>query len=132
MAIMTKHIKTVEPFNPPADDLVPFKSMPSWLDPRPDLKADSQLWHELFTLAEQQYGEKLLQVLNGFRCGGTRIKPGKTTWVLRPDIDSTGRRAWESQEEYDEMKRKYLQRWIDNGVLVYLLQELTKKYPLPK
>jgi hypothetical protein len=99
------------------------------MDPRRDLAADSELWQELFKLAAEKNSE-FCDVLRGFRAGGTRLRPGKTIWTLRPDIDTTGRVAWESQAEYDVMKEKYLKPWI--GTLEMVLKELTQRRPLPK
>lgn len=114
---------------PPKDEPIPFTRVPSWRDPRPDLKADSALWGALLRIAEGK-SDAFCGVLNGFRCGGTRIKAGKSGWVLRPDIDSTGRHAWESQEEYDELKGKFLKPYIDNGWLVEALKKLLDEFPL--
>jgi hypothetical protein len=112
-----------------ADEVRPYTPPPSWMDPRPDLGADSKLWQELFTLAAER-SEEFCEVLRGFRAGGTRLRPGKTVWILRPDIETTGRFAWSSQAEYDEMKEKFLQPWI--GTLGDVLKQLTQRYPLPK
>lgn len=100
--------------------------LPHWIDPRPDLKEDTALWTALLELAHE-YDDEICAVLNGFRCGGTRLKFGESRWVLRPDIDPTGRIAWESQAAYDEMKEKYLKEWF--GVLGAMLDELTKRWP---
>ncbi|WP_025847636.1 hypothetical protein [Paenibacillus ehimensis] len=132
MGIMSKHVKSQQEearTQIPQDDVVPFKSLPSWMDPRPDLKADSELWFQLLQLAEKR-SEEFQRVLNYFRCAGTRIraKQDKTGWVLRPDIDTTGRRAWSSQEEYNEFKEKYLMPWI--GTLGEILKELAERCPV--
>ncbi|WP_201319086.1 hypothetical protein [Paenibacillus sp. EPM92] len=105
------------------------------LDPRPDLTEDAHLWRDLLQLADEMDKEAgreyekvdtLCSTLNGFRCGGTRLRAGKSIWVLKPDI---GRDAWESQAEYDDFKARYLQQWGD--VIPGLLQEITKRHPLP-
>ena len=59
----------------------------------------------------ERHGEELVGILNGFRCGGTRIREGKKGYVLRPDIDPTGHVAWENVEEYERLKNKYLEPW---------------------
>jgi hypothetical protein len=106
---------------------------PIYEDPRPDLAEDSHLWNELLRIAYEfhpQLPEKNAEfcgVLNGMRCGGTRIRAGKNGWVLRPDIDPTGRVAWSSQAEYDEMKQKYLARWLE--WLKFALRRLNEKHP---
>lgn len=105
-------------------------------DPRPDLTEDAHLWADLLQLADEKdkaagriYGEvdTICGTLNGFRCGGTRLRAGKSIWVLKPDI---GRDAWESQAEYDDFKARYLQPW-GSEVVGELLRELTKRHPLP-
>lgn len=76
-----------------------------FLDPRPDLEEDSELWARLLHLAEKKKSE-LAGILHGFRCQGTRLKRGRTSYVLRPDIDPV--RAWPRQEEYEKERDKWL------------------------
>jgi hypothetical protein len=90
-------------------------------DPRPDLTEDSHLWTALLELTDE-YDEELSSILNGFRCGGTRLKFGDSRWVLRPDVGPGG---WRSLDEYNEAKEKYLKDWF--GVLLALLDELTRR-----
>lgn len=92
-------------------------------DPRPDLQEDHQLWIRLLELAMKRYGEELAGILNGFRCGGTRLKQGKKGYILRPDVDPTGKVAWESTDEYERMKSKYLEPWRNE--VAELLKELS-------
>ncbi|MEK8132924.1 hypothetical protein WMW72_34085 [Paenibacillus filicis] len=99
---------------------------PYHIDPRPDLTEDHHLWAALLELAAE-YDEELTALLNGFRCGGTRIRFGDTRWTLRPDIDPSGRAAWSSQAEYEGERNKYLREWA--GVLTALLDVLTKRIP---
>lgn len=114
----------------------PFAPPPIYEDPRPDLAEDSHLWNELLRIAyqfhpmEPEKSAEFCGVLNGMRCGGTRIRPGKSGWVLRPDIDPTGRVAWSSQAEYDEMKEKYLARWME--WLRFALKKLGEKHPFSR
>ncbi|MCP1306435.1 hypothetical protein [Paenibacillus tyrfis] len=114
------------------------EAAPPEKDPRPDLTEDAHLWAHLLLMALDKdkeggrvYGEvdTLCGVLNSFRCAGTRLRAGKSIWVLKPDIDPTGRVAWESQAEYDDFKARYLQQWGD--VIPELLKQLTRKHPLP-
>lgn len=86
---------------------------PIWLDPRPDLKEDHEAWSKLLRMAclmdPPEVGVPLCGLLNGLRCGGTRLKKNsKAKWILRPDIDPTGRTAWSSREEYEEIREKYV------------------------
>ena len=81
-------------------------------DPRPDLAEDSYFWIKFLTLAARE-SRYLFEVLHGFRCCGTRLvkaESGKLAgmYVLRPDVDPTGDRAWMSIEEYETDKQKYL------------------------
>mgnify|MGYP001175584185 CR=1 FL=1 len=117
------------PPDPPQAERPPEQpEPPASRDPRPDLKEDSALWDALLRIAETR-NEQFAGVLNGFRCGGTRVRKGKSGWVLRPDIDPTGRAAWESQDEYDEFKERFLKPYIENGWLLWALRELAKKVP---
>lgn len=103
------------------------------IDPRPDLSEDSELWSELLTIAnsfhpnEKEKNKKFCLVLHGMRCGGTRLRQGKNGWVLRPDIDPTGRVAWISQEEYEYFRDKYLKEWMI--WLKFSLKRLDEKHP---
>ena len=74
-------------------------------DPRPDLIEDSELWTRLLELASER-DKDLAGTLHGFRCQGTRLKRGRTSYVLRPDIDPV--RAWPSQAEYEKERDKWL------------------------
>lgn len=80
----------------------------AFFDPRPDLGDgnESILWSELFAHA-QSINNDLFYTLHGFRCQGTRLVPGTGGgWVMRPEI---GDENWESKEEYDTWKKKYLE-----------------------
>lgn len=52
-----------------------------YIDPRPDLEADSALWTKLLRRA-QKIDPMLAGTLHGFRCGGLRIKRGRTGYLL--------------------------------------------------
>lgn len=77
------------------------------IDPRPDLKEDHLLWTRLLDQANG-LDEELAGVLHGLRCGGTRIRKVKGRYILRPDLDPTGRIAWERVEDYEELRDKFL------------------------
>ncbi|SDC69402.1 hypothetical protein SAMN02799630_01204 [Paenibacillus sp. UNCCL117] len=96
------------------------------IDPRPDLTEDQDLWTALLELVAE-YDEELTALLNGFRCGGTRIRFGDTRWTLRPEIDPSGHAAWSSQAEYEGQRNKYLTEW--SGVLSAVLDVLTERHP---
>jgi len=131
MGIIAKHLATTTRSEPETIQI--HTPPPHWQDPRPDLAEDHELWNELLKIAyhfhpmEPEKSAEFCAVLNGMRCGGTRIRPGKSGWVLRPDIDPTGRVAWNSQAEYDEMKEKYLARWME--WLRFALRRLNEKHP---
>lgn len=97
--------------------------------PRPDLAEDSSLWVTFLTLAVRESRE-LFGALHGFRCAGTRLIKATSgqlagMYVLRPDIDPTGDRAWESRELYEEFKQKYLKPMEPQ--LLKVLGELNKQ-----
>ncbi|MBS3969977.1 MAG: hypothetical protein KGZ94_07665 [Clostridia bacterium] len=79
-----------------------------YTDPRPDLEADSVLWTKLLRRA-QKIDPMLAGTLHGFRCGGLRIKRGRTGYLLRPDFDPSGNLpSWRDQEEYEHDKLMHL------------------------
>ena len=84
-------------------------------DSRPDLKEDHPQWEWIIREA-QKVSADLAGVLDGLRCGGTRLKKVKGQWVLRPDVDPTGKLAWESVEEYEKMRDEYLMPHKDRVV----------------
>lgn len=79
-----------------------------FIDPREDLAAEnpgeSYWWSWL--LAEAWIVNRQLAItLHGFRCMGTRLVKGEKSFVLRPEVSN---RAWQSQEEYQKDRDKYL------------------------
>lgn len=81
-------------------------------DPRPDLTEDSYFWIKFLTLAAEE-SRPLFKALHGFRCCGTRLVKATSgqlagLYVLRPDVDPSGDRAWTSLDEYEKWKTKYL------------------------
>lgn len=89
------------------------------LDPRPDLEGDSKLWDKLLSLAKADPDPELYGRLHGFRCYGLRIKWTGKAYVLRPEI---GPDAWESQEEYEKEREKWLRPYKDK--IARLLSQL--------
>ncbi len=93
-------------------------------DPRPDMAEDHQFWGDLLYLAAQK-NEMLAGILHGFRCKGTRLRRNSDgDYVLRPDIDSDGKRAWRSQAEYEEARDQWLAGY--RAEIIELLKELEK------
>lgn len=80
-----------------------------YMDPRPDIDDDSELWVTLLVEADKQE-PKLWGALLGFRCIGARLLPveGSDAYVLRPHIDPSGDCGFRSQEEY----RDEAERWL--------------------
>jgi hypothetical protein len=74
-------------------------------DPRYDLAEDSARWVRFLELAEKQ-DPMLAGTLHGFRCQGTRLRLGRSGYVLRPEIDPI--RGWLSQAEYERERDKWL------------------------
>lgn len=106
----------------------------SVVDPRPDLTEDSELWSRLLTLAKveterlnnkttvkQEQTGSFFGVLHGFRCAGTRLRRSETgsgMYVLRPDIDPTGERAWMNEAEYKQFCMRYLAPWEESLIKI--------------
>jgi hypothetical protein len=92
---------------------------PVFMDPRPDLTDDHHIWNVLLRNAYESHpedskkSEEFCGVLNGLRCGGTRLRFGKNGWELKPDIDVSGKVAWSNHADYNEMKEQYLVPWSD-------------------
>lgn len=135
--------KSVNPKTTSSGAIVLQESLYPTQDPRPDLQEDAEKWTALLKAADEKdrgagrvYGEidTICGILNSFRCGGTRLRAGKVAgqqmWVLKADIDPTGQTAWDSQEEYNDFRTRYLQPWGD--VLPELLNELTVQFPVPQ
>lgn len=78
-----------------------------YTDPRPDLEEDSNLWLQLFIEADKS-NEQLRKNLWEMRNWGTRIVRGKTQFVLKPDIDEDGIRAWPDMETYEKWRDRLL------------------------
>jgi len=99
------------------------------VDPRPDLDADSEQWSTLLKLALNR-NEELCGVLNGIRCGGTRLRIGQSSkgkrWILKPDIDPTGRNAWENLADYEEVRDKFLMPHLAD--VTALLKDLAERH----
>jgi hypothetical protein len=98
-------------------------------DPRPDLTEDTHLWETLILLSTKvkrldKFNQTLTAVLNGFRCGGTKLVAINGKYVIRPIIGADY--GWTSQKDYDYWKNKYLMSWVDD--LKPLLIELQQHY----
>lgn len=79
-----------------------------YLDPRPDIDDDSELWVTLLVEADKM-DTKLWDAFLGFRCIGARLLPTVDGgYVLRPHIDPSGNGGFRSQEEYKEEARRWL------------------------
>lgn len=76
-------------------------------DPRPDLEEDSNLWCQAFIQAEK-FSLQLAKNLWELRNWGTRIKRGQKGFVIRPDIDEEGIRAWPNEEMYRKHSARLL------------------------
>jgi len=91
----------------------PAQEEKAMADPRPDLEEDSELWTRFLLLAELFHSSQLAGILHGFRCAGTRIKRGRKGYVLRPDIDPSGKTAWKSREDYERDRDKWLKPHVE-------------------
>lgn len=92
----------VEVYRPPPD-------LRSWFaDPRPELKADSDLWRHLLVAAFRRDPE-LGMALFLFRSMGSRLEWTGRGRAVRPGtIDPTGRRGWTDEGEYQNLAQSRL------------------------
>lgn len=88
-------------------------------DPRPDLAEDSALWVRFLELAGEK-DKQLAWTLHGFRCQGTRLRQGRSGYVLRPELDPT--KGWTSRQEYEKERDRWLMPHI--SVIAELLKRL--------
>jgi hypothetical protein len=92
-------------------------------DPRPDLENDSLLWLQMFIDASK-YSKKLLKNLWDMRVWGTRIIKGRAGFVLRPDVDPEGVKAWPDKQTYEKWRNKLLMPYrAQIAVILKNLQE---------
>jgi len=93
------------------------------MDPRPDLKYDSEDWTALLTTVEQECPTEFLAALHGMRCGGLRLHRGRDGYVLRPDYDPATS-MWRNTAQYCADRDRWLVPWQDT--IVRYLDRLTK------
>ena len=77
-------------------------------DPRQDLADEDpeESWYWGWLLADALGINKDLAItLHGFRCQGTRLERTEKGFKLQPEVSE---RAWQSQEEYQQARDKYL------------------------
>lgn len=79
---------------------------PELADPRPDLKADSELWVKLLESSWNPDNADLFFILHGFRCNSLRLVRGSQGYVLRPEFDEHS--GWQDEQDYRECRDKYL------------------------
>lgn len=96
-----------------------------YLDPRPDIDNDSELWVTLLVEADKM-DPKLWGALLGFRCIGARLLPveGSDAYVLRPHIDPSGDCGFRSEQEYGDERARWL---IPHAAQLRLLLANVKK-----
>lgn len=81
-----------------------------YMDPRPDIDEDAELWVTLLALTDK-IEPKLWEALLGFRCVGARLLPiegSEGAYVLRPHIDSSGNCGFRCQQEYKDEAERWL------------------------
>lgn len=94
-------------------------------DPRPDLTEDSALWTKLLTMADK-INKHCAGTLNGFRCGGMRLKREPEGYALRPEFgDPASSSAWATLEEYAADRKKWLYPYT--RLIIRLLNKLTEE-----
>ncbi len=91
------------------------------IDPRLDLHEDSKDWDKFLRRAQEK-NKSLANILHGFRCGGLRlqkdIKGDTVRHRLRPDFSNS---LWQSKEEYDIDKKKWLMPYHQQ--IIHLLEQ---------
>jgi hypothetical protein len=110
------------------------------LDPRPDLKSDSQVWTQLLVVAQDMdptlffYG-----IMLGFRAMGTRLimitdrkDPYFGQYRMRGQFDGTGAYRWATPDDYRAAAIKYLGPANSPNQYGKMLTELLGKLSLPK
>lgn len=80
--------------------------VPEFADPRPDLKADSELWVKLLASSWNKDNADLFFTLHGFRCNSLRLVRGSESYVLRPEFDALS--GWDNEQDYRACRDKYL------------------------
>lgn len=75
-----------------------------YIDPRPDLESDSELWVQLIAAADQ-VNPRLAKNLQDMRNWGTRVKETPKGFVLRAD---TGELLWPDQGTYEIWRDRLL------------------------
>lgn len=93
-------------------------------DPRPDLTADSEAWVDMMVQAEK-YSHQLVSNLIEMRKWGTRIRHGKSGYIMVPEM---GGKNWPSMEAYQEYRDRLLGPYREQimEILAYLLVEFVK------
>jgi hypothetical protein len=110
------------------------------LDPRPDLKSDSQVWTQLLVVAQDMdptlffYG-----IMLGFRAMGTRLimitdrkDPYFGQYRMRGQFDGTGADHWATPDDYRAAAIKYLGPANSPNQYGKMLTELLDKLSLKK
>ena len=80
-----------------------------YMDPRPDIDDDSELWVTILVMADK-IEPKLWEALLGFRCIGARLLPVESSdaYALRPHMDPSGDCGFRNQEEYRDEANRWL------------------------
>lgn len=118
--------QAIEEVNRKKEELSTIEEIKPWMDPRAlDLSNDSIYWIDLMKLVSKY--DELWSMLDTVRCAGAVLVRDHRTFRIKPIIDETGKRGWESMSEYDKAKEQLMKFQV---TLTAALLELFKQHPI--
>jgi hypothetical protein len=132
-----KSVKIENAENIPKSEVKPIKKS---LDPRPDLKSDSQVWTQLLAITQDiDPSFEFYGIMLGFRAIGTRLimitdrkDPYFGQYRMRGQFDKTGADHWTASDDYRAAAIKYLGPATAPNQYGKMLTELLGKLGLKK
>ena len=92
------------------------------IDPRPDLKGDTDQWKLLLTMADMR-DPMMAGALHGFRCAGCRLTKMRQGWRMESDLDPATC-SWETQDAFKTDRDEWLLPYREE--IVAMLQEIER------
>lgn len=93
----------------------------------PYYPADSNLWLELFIIADEMVGPELGDRLEFIRnVGGTLVPDPFFGFTIQPLIDPCGQCGWSSVKQYEDEGRQCLEPYFNK--IIEALRELRRRY----